>query len=142
MGRAPDPDGYEASVRDFMLTFGDAGEKYLAALVATFRGGARHELRRTLEVRERVGEGAFRRALERAAAYGAAGGATIERIAEDLIRRGAVTRRAPDPRTPLLRNTSPEVPIRPLSYYHEILAAEAEATPRSRAEPDTDGGRT
>jgi len=130
-----DPDGYEERVRDFLLGFGDVGEKYLAALVATFRGGARHELRRTLEVRARVGDEAFRAALERAAAYGAAGGAAIERIAEDLIRRGTVERRRLDP-TRLEAAPRPEVPVRPLSYYRDIIAREAAATPETPATPE------
>lgn len=134
-----DPDGYDARVRDFLLEFGDMGESYLAALVATFRGGARHELRRTLEVRVRFGDEAFRLALERAASYGAAGGAAIERIALDLVRRGTVDRPIVTP-TPIEAVPRPEVSIRPLSYYHEIIARAAEAAPDAPAEPD--GRRT
>lgn len=128
-----DPDGYEERVRDFLLGFGDAGEKYLAALVATFRGGARHELRRTLEVRARVGDEAFRAALDRAVTYGAAGGAAIERIAQDLVRRGSVERRKLDP-TRIDAAPRPEVPTRPLSYYHDILALEAKDAPTTEEE--------
>lgn len=134
-GGVADPDGYDRRVRDFLLAFGDMGEKYLAALVATFRGGARHELRRTLEVRDRIGDEAFRAALARAATYGAAGGAAIERIAEDLIRRGAVERRRSEPAS-LEVGPRPEVPVRPLSYYHDILTSEAAAAPDAPAKPD------
>jgi len=130
-----DPDGYEERVRDFLLEFGDTGEKYLAALVATFRGGARHELRRTLEVRARVGEEAFRAALARAVTYGAAGGAAIERVAEDLIRRGTVERRRLDP-TRIEAAPRPDVPVRPLSYYRDIIAREAAATPETTTTPE------
>ncbi len=131
-----DPDGYDRDART-ILEFGAPGEKYLAALVATFRGAARHELRRTLEVRSRLGDLAFRTALDRAAAYGAAGARSIERIAEDLIRRGAVERPAPQPPAPSDAAARPDVPLRPLSYYHDILAAEASATPS--VEPEEEG---
>jgi hypothetical protein len=143
-GETPDPDGYDRASRE-LLSYGDDGEKYLAALVAAYRGGARHELRRTLEVRERVGEPAFRVALSRAATYGAAGAQVIERIAIDLVRRGEVERRGPElaaaGTTAVAR---PEVPVRPLSYYQEILEAEARATPEGpkAEEPSEKGDET
>jgi len=131
-GEATDPDGYDRASRE-LLSYGDDGERYLAALVATYRGGARHELRRTLEVRERVGEPAFKLALSRAATYGAAGAQVIERIALDLVRRGEVERRGVDPATGGSTAVArPEVSVRPLSYYHEILEAEARATPEGQ----------
>jgi len=141
-GETEDPDGYDRASRE-LLSYGDDGEKYLAALVATYRGAARHELRRTLEVRERMGEPAFRLALARAAAYGAAGAQVIERIARDLVRRGEVDRKAADLASPPPAVDRPDVPVRPLSYYHDILEAEARATPRTRRageEPIEKGG--
>jgi hypothetical protein len=126
---ATDPDGYDAASRE-LLGYGLDGERYLAALVSLYRGGARHQLRLTLEVRARLGDELFRCALERAAAYGAAGAAVIERIADDLVRRGVVARPPPDlgataDATALGRLA--DVTVRPLAYYHEILAAESAA---------------
>jgi len=129
-GGEPDPDGYDRASRE-ILSYGNEGEQYLAALVATYRGAARHELRRTLEVRDRLGAEAFRLALARAAAYGAAGANVIERIASDLIRRGDVKRPFDAPVPPSVPSTvvGPEVPIRPLAYYQQILEDEARTAP-------------